>query len=442
MVDRAARRAIAREVRQARATGLGPMKMAVLIPMLVLVFVSIAVTWARGTSIDVVTRAEGQVVPSLQTQIIQSLEGGILTDLLVSAGDLVDAGQPLGLLGNKDFQADLGQLRQRHHHLLTLIARLEAEMGDGAPLFPEDLVAEAPQLVAEQTALMRIRAEALESRIAILEQQMVQKRQEILEQRGKIDQARASLDLVNQEMRITRPLVSSGLEARTNLIRLQRDASDLEGEISAAELAIPRLETALQEASETIAQAYTEFRADVRAELAAARADMASIQQRLTGARDRVERTEIVSPVRGVIKSIETTTIGGIVRPGDEIMSIVPLDDTLLIEARIDPADVGFLRPGLEAKISFSAYDSSIFGSLSGDLVSISADSLRDDRDASTYYLATFETETAHLLYQGRQLVLIPGMVATVDIMTGKRSILDTLLDPIIQIQSRALTER
>lgn len=442
MVDRAARQVIAREVREAEASRLGPVRAGLLTPVLVVLFLAIAVAWARGTSIDVVTRGQGQVIPSLQTQVIQSLEGGILSDLMVAAGDYVEAGQPLLLLSNQDFQADLGQLRQRQYHLMALVSRLEAELSDGTMRPSEDVATEAPELLEEQVRFMHLRAEALRSRIAILEQQIVQKKQEIIEQKGRVDQAAASLDLVNQEIRITQPLVRSGLEARTNLLGLQRTANDLEGDIAAAELAIPRLETALQEASEKVEQSYAEFRAEVRAELAAARADLAMIHQQLTGARDRVNRTEIVSPVRGVVKSIETTTIGGVVRPGEEIMSIVPLDDTLLIETRIDPADIGFLRPGLEAKITFSAYDASIYGGLSGQLVSISADSLRNERDGSPYYLATFETEMASLRYQGRELVLIPGMVAIVDIMTGKRSILDTLLDPIIQIQSRALTER
>lgn len=442
MVDRAARRAISREVREARAATLGPVMVAVLAPALIAVFLVIAVAWTRTTAIDVVTRAEGQVIPSSKTQIIQSLDGGILAELMVGTGDYVDAGDTLLLLRNQDVQADLGQLRQRQRHLMALVARLEAELGDDGMVVPDGLEAAAPDLVAGQRTLMQIRRAALESRLDILEQQVTQKRQEIVEQKNRAEQAKASLTLLRQEMEITRPLVRSGLEARTNLIRLQRDANDLEGEISAADLGLPRLDAALQEATEQVEQAYTEYKAEVRARLAAARADLASIEQQLAGARDRAERTEITSPVRGVVKSIESNTIGGVIRPGDEIMSIVPLDDTLLIEVQIDPEDVGFLHPGLDAKIQFSAYDSSIFGGLDGHLVAISADSLRNDADGSEYYLATFQTEEAHLAYQGRRLLLIPGMVATVDVMTGKRSIFDALMQPISRIQSRALTER
>jgi adhesin transport system membrane fusion protein len=247
---------------------------------------------------------------------------------------------------------------------------------------------------------------------------------------------------VRQEIGINAPLVRSGVVARTELLRLQREANDLEGEIEASRLALPRAEAALREATERIEEKYLTFRTEAQTALSEARLELDSIEERLSAAEDRVQRTEIRSPVRGLIKTIHLQTIGGVIRPGMDIMEIVPVDDSLLVEARIRPADIGFLRPGLDATIKFTAYDFSIYGGLKGNLESISADSIVDEKTNEAYYLVTLRTDSNSLVHQGTELPLMPGMVASVDILTGKRSILDYLLKPILKTQSLALTER
>ena len=442
MSRRAARRQIAREVKEAEAQSLGPKKATYITLILIVCFAVAAFYWAKNTYIDELTRGQGKVIPSSKMQIIQSLEGGIVEDFYVREGHLVTMDQPLLQLTNAAFGSDLGALRGRERDLRARVARLRAEIDGTDIVWPEGFETEHPEAVEAETALWRLRRDQLEARIGILEQQVKQKRQEIVELENKVVQKRKSLGLVRNEIDITRPLVSRGLEARTSLIKLQREANDFEGEISAAELALPRAEAALQEATEKIEEAYVGFQTEARAELSEAEVELATVVKRLEGVSDKVDRTEIRSPVRGIVNTLHVNTIGGVVRPGMDIIEIVPLDDTLLVEARIMPADVGFLRPGLEAKIKFTAYDYSIFGGLDGELVSISADSIEDEKTQESYYLAVFRTEKARIMRDGVEYPLIPGMVASVDIMTGKRSILQYMMDPLLETRARALTER
>jgi adhesin transport system membrane fusion protein len=340
------------------------------------------------------------------------------------------------------FGSDLGELEARRRTLTARIARLTAEVEGTELRLPAELVAQDPDAASAERQLMQSRRESLEIQIAILEDQVAQRRQELLELEHRVEQARDSLGLIHEEISITRPLVNSGVVPRIDLLRLRREANDLEGEIEASELAIPRAEAAMKEASQRIEEKYLAFRTEAQTELNEARSELASVQERLTAAQDRVQRTEIRSPVRGVVKTLNVRTIGGVIQPGMDIMEIVPVDDTLLVEARIRPSDIGFLRPGLEAMIKFTAYDFSIYGGLRGTLESISADSIVDEQTNESYFLVTLRTDENKLTRKGEELPLMPGMVASVDILTGKRSILDYLLKPILKTQSRALTER
>lgn len=425
-----------------QAEVLGPNRMAHVVIVLIIAFFVAAFLWAKFTVIDEVTRGEGRVIPSSKVQVIQNLEGGIVKDLLVQTGEIVDRDQILMRLDAVGFGSDAGELKARETALVARIARLQAEVDDTEMRLPAEFLARAPGVAQSERELMQSRRENLDVQISILEGQVSQKRQELLELENQVKQAKRSLSLVWEEINITRPLVQNGVVPRVNLLRLQREANDLQGEIEAAELAMPRAESALTESTERIQEKYLTFRSEAQAELTAARSELAGIEERLTGAQDRVERTEIRSPVHGVVKTISVRTIGGVIRPGMDIMEIVPLDDTLLVEAKIRPADIGFLRPGLEAMIKFTAYDFSIYGGLKGELESISADTIIDEQTDESYYLVTLRTDENKLERRGEVLPLMPGMVASVDILTGKRSILDYLLKPILKTQSRALTER
>ncbi|WP_299439415.1 HlyD family type I secretion periplasmic adaptor subunit [uncultured Rhodospira sp.] len=425
-----------------QAETIGPGRLAYVILFLVIVFFVVAVLWAKYTHIDEVTRGEGRVIPSSKVQVIQNLEGGIVKDLLVQTGELVEAGQILMRLDSVGFGSDLGEIQARRTSLIARIARLTAEVEGTELRLPAEFVAKAPDVARAERDLMQSRRESLEVQINILEDQVAQRRQELLELDNKIEQSRESLALIHEEIGITRPLVNSGVVPRIDLLRLRRQANDLEGEIQASELAKPRAEAAFQEATQRIEEKYLAFRTEARTELNEARSELAAIEERLTAAEDRVQRTEIRSPMRGLVKTLHIRTIGGVIRPGMDIMEIVPVDDTLLVEAKIRPSDIGFLRPGLEAMIKFTAYDFSIYGGLRGTLESISADTIVDEQTDESYYLVTLRTDENKLTRKGEELPLMPGMVASVDILTGKRSILDYLLKPILKTQSRALTER
>lgn len=425
-----------------QAEVLGPSRLASLFVLLVITLFLAGLAWAKVTIIDEVTRGEGRVIPSSKVQVIQNLEGGIVDEILVRSGDIVEPDQVLMRLDAVGFRSDAGELQARQTALIARIGRLEAEVTGTEMRLPAEFLARAPDVAQSERELMQSRRENLDVQVSILEGQVSQRRQEVLELQSKIEQAERSLSLVSEEIRITRPLVQNGVVPRINLLRLQREANDLQGEIDAAKLALPRAEAALDEATERIEEKNLTFRSEAQAELTEAQGELAAIEERLTAAQDRVERTEIRSPVRGVVKTMNVRTIGGVIRPGMDIMEIVPLDDTLLIEAKIRPADIGFLHPGLQATIKFTAYDFSVYGGLKGELESISADTIVEERSGESYYLVTLRTEENTLEHDGKILTLMPGMVASVDILTGRRSVLDYLLKPILKSkQTRAMME-
>lgn len=425
-----------------RAEIQGANPVAYIILIAVVLFFTAAVIWAKYTVIDEVTRGEGKVIPSSKVQVIQNLEGGIVEELLVSEGDLVEPDQVLLVLDDTSFSSDLGEIQANAVVLKAKIARLQAEVEDRELSFPPEVTAEAPETAQDERELMQARRQSLESQVSILEGQAAQRRQELAELRGKIEQARSSLSLLQEEISITRPLVQNGVVPKINLLRLEREANDLQGEIKASQLAIPRAEAALREATERIEEKFLAFRSEAQTELNQARGELAAIEERLRGARDRVRRTEIRSPVHGVVKTLHVRTIGGVIRPGMDIVEVVPLDDTLLVEAKIRPADIGFLRPGQTATVKFTAYDFSIYGGLEGTVERISADTIVEEETQESFYRVVIRTKKNSLKRNGKLLPLMPGMVASVDILTGKRSILDYLLKPILKAKSNALTER
>jgi adhesin transport system membrane fusion protein len=275
----------------------------------------------------------------------------------------------------------------------------------------------------------------------VLQSQAVQRQQEIDEALSRRKQLERSLQLARDEMAITQPLVNNGVLPRIDLLRIERQVSDLEGEISAIRLSIPRLKSAAEEAQQRIQQARYNAKAEASDELNKVRAEFKSVRETLFAGEDRVTRTEIRSPVRGTVKEIKINTVGGVIRPGQDIVEIVPLDDSLLVEARIRPADIAFLRPGQDSMVKVAAYDFSIYGGLRGKLEQISADTIRDE-NGDSFYRVYLRTARNTLMHQGKELPIIPGMTATVEILTGKKTVLDYLLKPILKTRDRALRER
>ncbi len=400
--------------------------------------------WANFAVIDGVTRGEGTVIPSSKTQIIQNLEGGILAEILVQEGDIVEPNDILVRIDNTVAQANFRDAKSQRYQLLATVARLKAELEGGDLVMPEEVLKEAPSAAADQEALFNLRQNQLNAQIRVLESQASQRKQEIAEMGTRRQQLQGSLELAREEHAITKRLVDKQISPKVDLIRIQRQIVDLEGELGTVRQAIPRLKTAAAEAEQRIEELVFTNKTEVSNELNQAKAELKSVTETLFAGTDRVKRTEVRSLVRGTVKELKHNTVGGVIRPGEDIVEIVPLDDTLLIEAKIRPADIAFLRPGQSATIKITAYDFSIYGGLKAELERISADTIRDDEDQNRerFYRVYLRTKTNALQHHGEELPIIPGMTATVEILTGEKTVLDYLLKPILKARDRALRER
>lgn len=412
-----------------------------LLTVLTLAFVGIMGVWAHYAVLDEVTRGEGRVVPSSKVQVIQNLEGGILAEILVREGDIVQADDILVRIDNSAAQANFRDLQSQYYSLQATVERLDAEQQGRDMKISDELRANAPVAVADQESLFDFRRRQMAAQISVLQSQASQRNQEIAEMESRSKQLRRSLELAREEKAITEPLVRNGVMPRVELIRIERQLSDLEGEINTIGLSIPRLRSAVKEAEQRIEEVQLSAKSEITNELNRARAELKSVRETLFAGRDRVTRTEVRSPVHGTIKEIKHTTVGGVIRPGEDILEIVPLDDSLLIEARIRPTDIAFLRPNQQAIIKVAAYDFSIYGGLKAKVEHISADTIRDDKGDS-FYRVYLRTEKNTLTHQGNELPIIPGMTTTVEVLTGKKSVLDYLLKPILKARERALRER
>ncbi|HCY62579.1 MAG TPA: HlyD family type I secretion periplasmic adaptor subunit [Oxalobacteraceae bacterium] len=423
----------------------GPRRVTHWIFWLALLFWGIALAWAALAEVDEFAVAEGKVIPSRRVQLVQNLEGGIVADILVRHGEAVQKDQPLLRIDKVRFASATEEGRAKERALLTRLARLSAEAG-GTPFAPPQALANThPALVAEEASLHASRQQALSANMAVLRQQAEQREQELAEKRARQRQLQESYALVSKELDMVRPMASQGYISQLARVRLERQANDLLGELDAARLALPRLESALREARQKSDELLSSFRAEAMKELSLARAEQAALAAANAGLEDRLRRTEVRAPVAGVVKQLKVHTVGGVIQPGMDLMEIVPHDDTLLIEARVRPADIAFLRPGQEATVKLSAYDFSIYGGFPGVLEQIGADTVTSDKPgerAESYYLVQVRTRGSTPTGTRTALSIMPGMVATVDIRTGRRSVLHYLLKPIIKVRDGMLRER
>ena len=406
-----------------------------------LIFFIFAGWWASVTELDEVTRGEGRVVPSSRLQVIQNLEGGIVAEITVAEGQLVEQGEVLLRIDDTRFASSFRESQLKYWELLSRTTRLEAE-AEGIPLvLPEELVMAQPSLAANEQALYRSRQVELNDTIQVLQQQIQQRNQELVERQARQEQLTRSYELSKRELDMSEPLVAQGVLSEVELLRLRRVVNDLEGEMEANRLAVPRIRSALNEVRQKIEETNSRFRANAGNELSEVRAELARTQDSILALEDRVTRTNVRAPLRGTIKQLKVSTVGGVVQPGMDLVEIVPVEDNLLIEAQIRPADIAFLRPGLNAMIKFTAYDFSIFGGLPATLERISADTITNDRDES-FYLIYLRTDKNYIERNSEQLEIIPGMTVAVDIMTGKKTVLDYLMKPILKAKNEALRER
>jgi len=413
--------------------------------MLILAIVLAAaagIAWANWAIVEEVTTGSGRVIPSTQLQVVQPLEGGIIREILLKEGDLVEQNQVLMRIDDTGFASRLGELMQRQWTLRAEIARRRAEAGGGTELSADaELVREAPSSFRSELEVFKARRAKLDDDLAILTQQLIQKRQELKELRAQQTKLSLSLKPLSRELELTRNLQAKKVVPEVELLRLQRQHAELSGDLEIAKAAVPRAQSAIVEAEARLTNAVTTFRSDARERLVAANGELAIVEESVKAARDRVVRTALRAPVRGVVNKLNVTTIGAVVQPGQQLIEIVPLDDTLLIEAQIRPQDVAFIRPDLDASVKLTAYDYSLFGSLAGKVERISADTITDERGES-FYRVIVRTDRNYLTANDRKLPIIPGMVATVDVLTGEKTVLDYLLKPVTRVRTEALRER
>ncbi len=414
-----------------------------LILWLTLLFVVLFLVWASRASIDEVTKGQGKVIPSSQVQVVQNLEGGILAELLVSEGEMVDKGQVLLRIDDTRFASSLRESRLQYLALLAKAARLRAETegSEKAPEMPGEVKTEAPQIGQRESRLFASRRQELETSIGILQQQVAQRRQEIEEQKAKRTQLNERYKLAQRELKLTRPLMDQGAVSEVEVLRLQRQVSELKGNLAATRYAIQRARSRIDEAERKVKEQRLNFRNKAREELNDVEAQLAQLSESAVALEDRVRRTEVKSPVRGTVKRLMVNTVGGVIQPGAELVEIVPLEDTLLVEAHIRPRDIAFIGPGQRAMVKLTAYDFAIYGGLEAEVEHISADTITNERGES-YYLVRVRTRKNHLGNDDAALPIIPGMLAEVDILTGKKTVLDYLLKPVMRARYQALRER
>lgn len=395
--------------------------------------------WAHFAVLDEVTHGEGKVIPSSQTQVVQPLEGGIISAIHVKEGAKVEAGAPLVSIDDTGFASSLGELKQKQMALAARKARLDAEALGREPVFDTTLIDRG--LIDSELASFTARAASLKQEIAVAEQQLSQKRLERTEIQTRLKETKATTAIAQRELDLARNLKSKGAYPEMELLKLEKQFRSDQRDIAMLEATLPRTEAAIAEANAKLANATAAFRARAREGLAETNANLAVIDETLRGAEDKVRRTTLRAPVRGVINKLAVATIGAVVRPGENIVELVAIEDQLLIEARVRPQDVAFIHPGQPASVKVTAYTYTVYGDLPGTVERIGADTLPDEK-GNPYYRVILRTSRNHLGDEKSPLPIIPGMVVTADIQTGKKTVLDYLFQPIQVIRSQALKER
>lgn len=404
-----------------------------------LLCVLVLLIWASLGYIDEVVRGQGKVVPSRQVQVVQSLDGGVVEEILVRPGQRVDAGQVLLRLDPTRSTASLGENKAETLALKAKAARLEA-LATGEPFkAPDDVLKQAPNVVEMERRVWESKTQELQTAVNIARDQFNQRQQELRETMANRDQAASSCSLTSEELRVTKPLLSSGAVSEVDLLRLQRDVARFCGEAKAAGAQIGRIQAAIQEAERKVQESELNARNLARVELSETRGKLSSLEQGQLALQDRVKLAEVRSPVRGTVNNLMANTVGGVVQPGKDILDIVPMDDTLLLEVQINPKDIGFLHFGQQAEVKFTAYDFAIYGGLAGKVEQIGANTITDEK-GNSFYIVKVRTDRAHVGDDSRPI--IPGMQAEVHILTGQRTLMQYLLKPILRAKANAFTER
>ena len=407
----------------------------------IVTLITVLLLWASITELDSVVRGSGKTVSQEKNQLVKSSETGVLKTRYVQKGDFVKKGQPLFEIDPVDAKTQLDQAQKKFASLSVKSIRLDAEVKKGLPSFPNQLIEYAPNVVSTELALYRARLDDLNTRSAILDQRKLQKINESQELRISFDTAISGLDLIEKEISTLQPLVRSGLAPETRLFTLQREAEAFRGKAASAESGQLRIEASLNEIDEQLKAEQQSYLTSALTELSSIEAELVELDARIPALEDRVKRTSISSPVNGIINQVSFVTAEAYVRKGDVLLEIVPTGSELIVETEINPKDIADIAIGQAVQISLTAYDPMEYGRVAGNVLSISADALSDEQTDQQYYLVEVSMSGKLFENDGSEVVILPGMVASIDVLSGKRSILDYFWQPIANTKHKALRD-
>jgi adhesin transport system membrane fusion protein len=416
----------------------GPRRMISLIAAGFVIFIA----WAAFAKLEEVTRGQGQVIPSSKAQIIQAAEPSTVKGILVRSGEAVKAGQLLVRLDDTQSSAELGQIEAENHAMTARAARLGEEAQGDRFDCPQDVAKAMPDACANEAKLQLLRQQALSEKRSALSAQIEQKRRDMAEAQATASSLQNSLALAHKQVDMLQPLAAKNIVPQTELLTAQKEVSDLTGRLAAAREAAGRAQAAIREAQAQEQESVLHFRQDALDEANQLNAKLAALSESQRGAAGKLERSEIRAPMDGVVSNVQVTTIGGFVNAGQKLMEVVPMGEKLLVETRVQPKDIAFVRIGQDALVKVTAYDFSIYGGLPGKVVQVSADSIYDEQAKSAYFSVIIETDRSFLKSGDKQLPITPGMICNVDIVTGRKSVLTYLLKPVLKAHEEALRER
>jgi adhesin transport system membrane fusion protein len=405
-----------------------------------LLLVVVLLVWAGLAKVDEVTRGEGKVIPSRQLQVVQALDGGVVSEILVKEGQVVEKDQLLLRIDETRATSGVRESEAQAFALRARQTRLKA-LAEGTPLVPPQAQAGNPEeqrILDEERRLYESRVSELNALVSISQQQLMQRQQELSEVRARRAAAERGLDLAQQELNKTRPLVATGAVSEVDVLRLEREITKARGEVEQGGAQIARVQAAIGEAQRKIQETELAFRNEARKELSDVLGKLNALNEGAVALADKVDKAQVKSPVRGRVQRLLANTVGGVVQPGKDIVEIVPLDDALVLEARVLPKDIAFIHPGQMATVKFTAYDFSVYGGLEAKVENISPDTVVDER-GNAFYVVRVRTTQPNF---SESQPIIPGMTAEVDILTGQKTVLSYLLKPVLKAKAYALSER
>jgi adhesin transport system membrane fusion protein len=409
--------------------------------LLIILLVLISIMWAYFTELDNVTRGQGKIVSSMQNQLVQASERGVLSKSFIEEGQKVSVGQLLVEIDPVDAKTAFDQAEQTLASLKIQRERLFAEISGDELEFANELVQLAPTVTRSEKALFNSRKAELASKISVLQQRLNQRDEQIQEINVNIQTARETLELVDKQIAIIEPLVNASLASETDLLSLRRQAKDFEGKSESYVASLQRAKSSIVEVEQEIKSAKQSFATNSQSELAKITSEIAAVESRIPALEDRLVRTKVKSPVEGIVNRLNFKTLGGFVTPGDVIAEIVPTGEDLIVEGLIDPKDIAYINPGQKVRISLTAYDASRYGTLDGIVLKVSADASLDQNLGISAYTVDISIDSELFEDDNSAVEILPGMVASVEVLAGKRSVLEYIWQPMAKVKERAFRD-